>query len=169
MKGFLAGVGAATVLFALTSFAYWSGKAERVAQPPPTARRTGPLRIEDLTLDRAFRQRIDVPLVGSALAVPFPPTVGVVIRSLTTTRSGDPDNGSLQVHMAINGTPDERVMFGLIYGYNSDADRGQTVTLDPPLVVRPGDALTMWFEGLSASQTSLNLTIGGYFVYPGEV
>lgn len=153
MKSFLCGVFVPVLVLGLASFT-----------PAPSPTRTVPLKLSDLTLDRAFRETVNMFAIGGTLTLTMPPSSGVVITTIATNTN--PQNG-FQVTISKNGGAGQAITTGWHIGNSSGACGGtviglpQTVTLDPPFIARPGDTLTISCQDW--------LTIGGYAVFAGEV
>jgi hypothetical protein len=153
MKQFLLGAAVASAVLGAAGFA--------VTKAPAAAKGSGPLKLSDLTLDRAFRYEFPAAPVSAPTVIPFPPTQGFV---LTRIESRVAVNQAVPiVFFSLNGGPQQSVATGAattggIPVYYLDG------IVDPPLVIRPGDLLSIW-----SPNPGLPMTIGGYIVYPGEV
>lgn len=160
MRRYLIGAALAFVVTATAGFAIYGPSSS-----PPA--KMVPLKLSDLTLDRAIRYEVTAGVSSvSPLPIPFPPTVGVVI---TRIESDQYTYNVPQVFYSINGGPHHSVKSGFFVVPNGAPTTALYIDgeLDPPLVVRPGDILN-----LSCSQpngTPAQLVLCGYFVLPGEV
>jgi len=122
----------------LTSFA--------VKAPEAPARKAGAWKISDLQLDRAFRTPFTFPAgppTGTSITLQMPPGGGVIITQLTGGAFG----------IAINGVTEP------VYTVPSS---GVYVPLDPPVIARPGDTVTIY------GQPGSTAVAGGYTTLPGE-
>ncbi len=150
MKGFLAGVGAANVLFALTSFAYWSGHAAAAA--PPNRQQVGSIKLADLPLNRSFQVALPStafsPIPGQSafeITLPFPPTSGIAISQAVNFAGS---SGQI----IVDGVP---------------VARFDGTEFDPPILVRPGSTLTIICSTFGNNPPSLRL--GGWTLGLGDV
>lgn len=143
MKTFMSGVGAATVLFALTSFAYWSGHAAGVV--PLARQQVGPIKISDLPLNRSFQAHFNVSHYNSPTTLTFPATAGIAITQLI-----GPSN------------------FSTFIGVNGAQLRGGQgeIKFDPPIIVTPGSTLTLGTDNPFGPDS---VTLGGWTLAPGDV
>lgn len=132
------------------------------ASMAPGERRTTPLRVSDLTLDRAFR--ITVPMSSTATTLPTTATQGMVITHITCFAGLNTGSGGIE--FSINGSWPELVIGQLLGGVGGGVWKPSDVG-NPPIVVRPGDTLTIR-QTLNPGSV-IDVTVGGYFVYPGEV
>jgi hypothetical protein len=147
MKQFILGAALSAVVFGAAGFA--------VAMEPA---RTVPLKLSDLTLDRAFRMTFAIPM--APIVVPGDPNVGFVINYLSCPDAGLTNSG---VDIGPVGEIPERVPAGALSQNNGAEKCGRF--LESPIIIRPGTAFTI-SQNFS---TFSNVTIAGYFVYPGEV
>jgi hypothetical protein len=159
MKRFLSGGLAMLGLVMLSSFAVVASRSEPKAA---AVQAVTPLKLSDLTLDRAFRETVNMLALGGTLTLGAPSSAGWVITTLSTNTN--PVVG-FQVTISKNGAPPQQVTTGwhvVTPGAVAHViPLPQTITLDPPLVVRPGETVSLSCQDW--------LTIGGYVVYPGEV
>ena len=148
MKQFVYGALVATAVLGAAGFAVMK---EPVAG---AAKRNVPLKLSDLTLDRAFRINA---MVGTAAtpSILTATTQGFVITEVLAPQW----IGYTDVSVSINGASPES------YSTNTATSRVVFRSVDPPIIVRPGDAIAFW----QGSTNPVPYTIAGYFVYPGEV
>ena len=168
MKGFLAGVGAATVLFALTSFAYWSGRSEAAAAAAPAAARTGGVVLRDLPLYRGFQAVVPLtPLPSGAveMSTVFPPTLGAAITQMSLRSLGEV---AASVEIRIDGGVVAERSHNTVSGATGLAPLADFV-FDPPVVVPPGHSFGIRLSGLTSQLTSCSASIGGWVLFPGDV
>jgi hypothetical protein len=145
MKQFVYGALVATAVLGAAGFA--------MVKESTAAKTTGPIKLSDLTLDRAFRYSVAFP-ASSPTVISAPPTIGFVLTYVFA-----PSLGSFPtLPISINGGEISTIPCGF------SSMSGQIVdgNLHHPIVIRPGDTLTVY-------TSSLTVTFGGYFVYPGEV
>ncbi|HYC76482.1 MAG TPA: hypothetical protein VEI02_02540 [Planctomycetota bacterium] len=139
MRKYLIGAAITAAVFVGASFA-WA--------PERAVRTTGPLRLADLTLDRAFLFTAPIGDASSPTVLPANPNAGVVLTTVL---------GPAQTFVSIDGLPPIPLL--------PQPGQNDKVLLDPPIVVRPGQAFAIWTNTYAGYQA----TLGGYFVYPGEV
>ena len=175
MKQFLSGVALTIVVMAAAGFA----RAKTAT--------TGPLRLADLTLDRAFST--DIPF---ASGLPFViPTVangsGFVLRQAWLEPwigcTAAESTSAIAVRIEIDGIPQRTLCFQAERYSNTSltasGNRDRVVTLDPPVIVKPGQtavltpmlmelSTTSWVAA-SPTTTLLRIGVGGYVAYAGEV
>ncbi len=154
MKQFLMGAAVATAVLGAAGFAAFKEPAAAVA-----VKKTMPLKLSDLTLDRAFRITVAVGSLAVPTVIPTPATQGFVITHLSVPTS----QAGFAVSVGINGGAPETIPIGPV------VSGGAPLTIrdmDPPIVVRPGDIVSI---GQNSNPTPTAITLGGYFVYPGEV
>lgn len=148
MRQFLSGAAVASAVLVAAGFA--------VVKEPAAAsvRKTVPLKLSDLTLDRAFRYQFNVgDFAVNPTIIQLPATVGIVITSIR-----DP-NAAYKFRVAING--------GLLEDFeNSAAPVGHN--LAPPLIVPPGGSISVGATN-GNPLVQKEVAVAGYFVYPGEV
>lgn len=114
------------------------------------------IRLDDLTLDRAFRVTVQIPgsptyaIAGTGLVIPTSPSLGMAITRIR----GDWNAGTLWY--SVNGNPAEAFR---IVGPNE-------FEVDPPIVVRPGSSIEL---GITWNAGAQLVTIAGYVLHPGEV
>ncbi len=169
MKGFLTGACAATVLFALTSFAYWSGKTESAVSPALVAKPTGPVVLRDLPLNRSFQANVPYSNndVFAQMSLQCPPTAGVAITQIVGSANIG-GGGIYRVEIRINGTTVAR-------RGPPQTTSGAAVpaavefTFDPPIIAPPNAAIMLVIEDPWYYPTIGSLTIGGWTLGLGDV
>ena len=162
MKAFLSGALLVVCAASMTSFSV-------------ATKRSAPLRVDELTMDRAVR--ITLPLAQVATPVPFPGTIGLAITSVSsagTTTSGPSALLSFPfiVRVSVNGAAAEPVVLGQNTSYGGSFSVRNAATFNPPIIVRPGDVLALSADvtgGGFSTLPMIEVTLGGYFVFPGEV
>jgi hypothetical protein len=131
MSRFLFGALAMGAVFALTSFAVREIRS-------PTAKDGPAWRVSDYRLDRAFRFRL--PLNGGPISSQIPIGGGWIITQV---------HGNVTI--GINGAEEF---------FNSAGGDPTIVELNPPIIARPGDVITITYNGTPV--------VAGYTTYSGE-
>ncbi len=141
---------------------------------------TNPLRLGDLTLDRAIH--FTAPLYGGwSVNCPVPASFGLAITELFGFPFHDYQFNSMGDAYARRGfvsVNEVRVASFILI----DSGRPDRVEFDPPLIVRPGDVLSI---GLTSNPINLGvnpltpnfpfsddvreITVGAWVLYPGEI
>ena len=145
MSRFLLGALVMGAVFVLTSFA--------TRLPVTTvAPKGGPAwTVSQYQLDRAFRVPLQVS-IGMPISVQMPPTGGLVITQVGTF--GHTAGGC---SITVNGVTEN-----FIFNASNSTPSG-CYDLNPPIVARPGDLLT-----IAGTFQSPIITIAGYTTLPGE-
>jgi hypothetical protein len=96
------------------------------------------------------------------VTITAPPTVGLVLTSASGL-----GGFALPLTISVNGALPQNFPGG-----NANGALFPSIAIDPPLVIRPGDTITI--AGAVPSTPGLctippQATIRGYFFYPGEV
>jgi hypothetical protein len=139
MNRFLLGALAMGAIFVLTSFAVGTRRAPTTGGPAWT--------VSQYQLDRAFR--IQLPNMLSPVTTQAPATSGLIITQLKAANSS-------AVRVAVDGVFED-IDFGNSQGPWTVHD------LNPPIIVRPGQSLT-----ITPTYGQPVLTIAGYTTLPGE-
>lgn len=158
MKQFLLGAALTVAVTAAAGFAVARSPAKMV-----------PLKLSDLTLDRAFRYEFAAGVSsGSPVSFAFPPAptgFGVVV---TRIESDQYTYNPPQVFYSVDGGPHASVKSGFfVAGAAPSVAAYIDGTVDPPLVVYPGQTIS--FSSSNPNGTPSNIVVCGYIVYPGEV
>lgn len=156
MKQFVYGALVATAVLGAAGFAV-------MKEPVAGTKRNVPLKLSDLTLDRAFRYTIPIGTYNS------PPTVLTAPANqgfVFTEFAPSPTQGIVGLSISINGGPIESVPCGTSYGSSGPTGGNVPAPLNPPIILRPSDTITISAPTFGSMFT---VTVGGYFVYPGEV
>lgn len=139
-----------------------------------------PVRLGDLTLDRAIH--FTVPLNSNwSVTCPVPSTFGLAITELSgfpyhgsPGPSDQPDYFARRATIRINSVPNSS--FLLI-----DSGQPERIAFNPPLIVRPGDILTIEMSNnliypfsffgpqFPILLDSPEITVGAWVLYPGEI
>jgi hypothetical protein len=136
--------------------------------------RPGPLKLSDIALTRSIRMVVPLPppSAGGHIIVSeqLPPTVGIAITEI----GGVPHHGSqgcpIRLQIAVEGTPRASVLL-------PSADVAvPRYEFDPPIVVKPGEVVTLTFVPAIGSSCPLTInvdapefSIGGWKLEPGDV
>ena len=117
-------------------------------------RKTFPIKLSELTLDRAFRfQFTPGYFSGNPTVIPFPGTVGIIITSIAA-----PMGNGVKYQLSVNGGPVQDIFTSVT---------ATEYRLDPPVIVPPGGTLTIGDNGNIAGSPAV--AVSGYYVFPGEV
>lgn len=147
---------------------------------PDLTRSTTPLRLADLTLDRAIH--FTAPLYSDwSVSCPIPSSFGLAITEIfgfpfhNALASNESDNYVRRGVVSINQV---RVASFLLV----DTGNPEKVQFDPPLIVRPGDSLRIELINSpiypsGAALSSLyplmldvpEISVGAWVLYPGEI
>jgi hypothetical protein len=130
-----------------------------------------PLKLSDIELTRAMRIVVALPApVGAppqfVISEQMPPNVGIAITEI----GGVPHHVvecAARLRIEVNGIPRASVLF---------PQAGKQLSryeFDPPVIVRPGDVLTLTFLALpcslSVNNDAAEFSIGGWKLEPGDV
>jgi len=154
MKQFLMGAAVATAVLGAAGFAAFKEPAAAVA-----VKMTMPLKLSDLTLDRAFRLTAPIGANATPTVLPATSNQGFIITEITNPSAFS--GASLTI--SINGAMPETIPLGAFTGGSAPLVFRD---VNPPIIVRPGDSISI---GQNVNTSPVAFTLGGYFVYPGEV
>lgn len=159
MKQFLMGAAVATAVLGAAGFA---------------VKKSSPLTVGELTLDRAVRYTFPCGPTSAPLTITAPPDQGFVFTYFggkLTSMGVTPG-----INVSVNGGPTEFLSVGAQTVATGGAGFDEANNLTPPIILRPGESMTIGVDNGSTSgfpnppiPNSGTITIGGYFVYPGEV
>ncbi len=123
-----------------------------------TAARRQPIRLSDLTLDRAFTTVIDVTF-PAPFVCQMPNDLGAAIMAITA-----PENTGARLSVYVDGL---RVAW--LHGREGAMAPYQYV-YPGPLIVRPGQLLVLSYDDAAGGPyySFPRVTISGWFLHPGE-
>ncbi len=154
MKQFLLGAALATAVLGAAGFAVLK---EPVADA--AVKKTMPLKLSDLTLDRAFRLTAPIGANATPTVLPATSNQGFIITEIAVPTGVS----AASLTISINGAQPETIPLGAPIGGGAPLVFRDA---NPPIIVRPGDSISI---GQNVNISPIAFTLGGYFVYPGEV